>query len=123
MFAESVEGLIDQTGFWGPTMNNGEVAFLNFTALLHFTEEGGVLFASCHQEKAAGFAIESADEGKEFIGILVAKPVDEGESAIGSGGVDEPTGWFIDDEERGVFLDDRRIHKRTLVQIQVWVEV
>ena len=46
MFAESVEGLVDQAGIWGPTMNNGEIAFLNLTALLHFTEEGGVLFAS-----------------------------------------------------------------------------
>ena len=90
---------------------------------MHFAKEGGVLFASCHQEKAAGFAIESADERKEFIGIMVAKPVDESEGAIGTSGVDKPTGWFVDDEERGVFEDDRRIHKRILVQREVWVEV
>ena len=96
---------------------------MNFSALLHFSEERGVLFAPCHQEKAARFAVESADEGKKFIGILVAKPVDEGESAIGSGGVDEPTGWFVDDQKRGVFQNDRRIHQSRLVQRDDWVEV
>ena len=84
-------------------MNKGEVRLINIPTLLHFAKEGGVLFATCHQKKAARFAVESADERKEFIGILVAKPVDEGESAIGSGGVDEPTGWFVDDQKRGVF--------------------
>ena len=84
-------------------MYKGEVRLMNFPTLLHFTKERGVVFATCHQEESTGFAVESADERKEFIGILVAKPVDEGESAIGSGGVDEPTGRFIDDQERGVF--------------------
>jgi len=83
---------------------------LNFSALLHFAKERGVLFAPCHQEKAAGFAVESADEGKEFIGILVAEPVDERESAIGSGGVNEPSGRFIDNQKGGVFQDNRGIH-------------
>ena len=104
-------------------MNEGEVRLMNFPSLLHFAEEGGVLFAPCHQEKAGRFAVESADEGKKFIGILVVKPVDQGESAIGSGGVDEPARRFIDDQERGVFQDNRRIHERTLVQRVVWVEV
>ena len=80
---------------------------MNFSALLHFPKEGGVFFAPSHQEKAGRLAVESADEGKEFIGILVAKPVDEGESSIGSGGVDEPAGRFIDDQKRGVFEDNR----------------
>jgi hypothetical protein len=31
--------------------------------------------------------------------------------------VDEPTGRFIDDQERGVFCNDRRLHKSRLVQI------
>ena len=84
-------------------MNKGEVRLMNFPTLLHFAKVGGVLLASCHQKKAGRFAVESADEGKEFIGILVAKPVDEGKGAIGSRGVDEPTGWFVDDQERGVF--------------------
>ena len=81
--------------------------FLNFSALLHFTKERGVLFAPCHQEKAGRFAVESADEGKEFIGILVAQPVDQGESSIGSGGVNEPSSRFINDQKSGVFEDNR----------------
>ena len=76
---------------------------MNFSALLHFSKEGGVLFPPCHQEKAARLAVEPADERKEFIGVLVAQPVDEGERSIGSGGVNEPASRFIDDEERGVF--------------------
>ena len=87
-------------------MNEGEVTFLYFPTLLHFTEEGGVLFATCHQEKAGRFAVESADEGKKFIGVLVAEPVDQGESAVWAGGVNQPTGRFIHDEERGVFEDN-----------------
>ena len=104
-------------------MNKGEVRLMNFPSLLHFSKKRGVLFAPCHQEKAGRFAVESADEGKEFIGILVAQPVDQGESAIGSGGVDEPTGRFIDDQKSGVFQDPRGIHERTLVQREVGIEV
>ena len=44
-------------------MKKSEVGLLDFAALLHFTEKGGVLFASSNQKKAASFAIESADEG------------------------------------------------------------
>ena len=87
VFAESVKRLIDQSGGRGATVDKGEVVFLNFTALLHFPKEGGVLFATCHQEKSARFPVKSADERKEFIGILVAKPVNEGESAIRTSGV------------------------------------
>jgi hypothetical protein len=29
--------------------------------------------------------------------------------------VNKPAGRFVDDQERGMFQDDRRIHKRTLV--------
>ena len=79
---------------------------MNFPALLHFSKEGGVFFTPCHQEKAAGFAVKSADERKEFIGILVAKPVDQRESSIGSGGVNKPASRFIDDQKRGVFMDN-----------------
>ena len=106
MFAESVERLIDRAGTWGATVNKCEVRLMNFPTLLHFTKKRGVLFATCHQKESTGFAVESADEGKEFIGILVAKPVDERKSSIGSGGVDEPTGRFIDDQKRGVFEDN-----------------
>ena len=103
VFAESVERLVDQAGTWGLPMNKSEVRLMNFPTLLHFSEERSVLFAPCHQKKAAGFAVESADEGKEFIGILVAEPVDERESSIGSGGVNKPGSRFIDDQKRGVF--------------------
>jgi hypothetical protein len=37
--------------------------------------------------------------------------------------VDEPTGWFVDDQERGVFQDNRGIHQRRLVQRDDRVEV
>jgi hypothetical protein len=96
---------------------------MNFPSLLHFAKEGGVFFSTTDKKKATGFAIESADEGKKFIGVLVAEPVDQGESAVGAGGVNQPAGRFIDDQKRGVFQNDRRIHERTLVQIEVWVEV
>ena len=79
---------------------------MNFPTLLHFAKVGGVILASCHQKKAGRFAVESADERKEFIGILVAKPVDEGEGAVGSGGMNKPASRFIDDQERGVFQDN-----------------
>jgi len=84
-------------------MNKCEVRLLNFSALLHFSKERGVLFAPSRQQKATGFAVEPADERKEFIGILVAKPVDERESAIGSSGVNEPASRFVDNQKRGVF--------------------
>ena len=84
-------------------MNNGKVAFLNFAPLLHFTEKGGVLLAPSHYEKAAGFAVESADKGKKLLGIVITEPVDKGQSPIRSGGVNEPAGRFIDDQERGAF--------------------
>lgn len=87
-------------------MNKGEVRLINIPTLLHFAKEGGVLFATCHQEKAGRLAVESTHEGKEFIGILVAEPVDERESSIGTGGVDEPASRFVDDQKRGVFEDN-----------------
>jgi hypothetical protein len=37
--------------------------------------------------------------------------------------VDKPTGWFVDDQKRGVFQNNRRIHQRILVQREVSVEV
>ena len=79
---------------------------MDLTALLHFPEKGGVLFAPGHQKKAAGFAVEPTDKGKEFLGVVVAEPVDQGEGAVGSGGVDQPAGGFIDDEEGGVIEDN-----------------
>jgi len=113
MFAESVERLIDNPRFRWASMNNGEVAFLNFTSLLHFAEDGSVFLTSPHKKQTAGLAVESADEGKEFIGILVAKPIDECEGAIGSGGVNQPAGRFIDDEKILLFGDNSWSHLLT----------
>jgi len=123
MFAESVERLIDNPRFRWASMDEGEVTFLNFTSLLHFAEDGSVFLASPHKKQATGFSVQPADQRKEFIGILVAEPIDECEGAIGTGGVNEPASRFIDDEERGMLQDNRRIHERSLVQIQVSVEV
>ena len=91
-------------------MNEGEVRLMNFPSLLHFAKEGGVFFSTTDKKKATGFTIESADEGKKFIGVLVAEPVDQGESAVWAGGVNEPAGRFIDDEEMVVFLNNRGRH-------------
>ena len=123
MFAESVERLIDNPRFRWASMDEGEVTFLNFTSLLHFAEDGSVFLASPHKKQATGFSVQPADQRKEFIWVLVAKPVDECESSVRSGRVDKPASRFIDDQERGVLEDDRRIHQSTLVQIQVSVEV
>ena len=53
-------------------MDKGEVGFMNLPALLHFAEQGGVLFAAGHKKEAASLAVESADEGKEFLLVVVA---------------------------------------------------
>ena len=106
MFAESVEGLIDDPGGWGSAMDDGEVAFMNFSALLHFAQKGGVLFPPGHEKEARGFSIEAADQGEEFAGVLFAEPIDQGKGPIGPGGMDQPTGRFIDHEEPGIGSDD-----------------
>ena len=53
-------------------MNEGEVGFMNFPALLHFAQKGGVLLSAGHEEESARFAVEPADEGKEFLLVVVA---------------------------------------------------
>ena len=87
-------------------MDQHEVGFEDFPALLHFAKEGGVVFATCHEKKATGFAVETADQRKEFLGVVVAEPIDEGEGSVGSSRVNEPSGGFIDDEEGGVIEDN-----------------
>ena len=91
-------------------MNQGEITFMNFASLLHFAKEGGVFFAPGDEEEAAGFPVEPADDGDKFIRVLVAEPVDQGKSAIGSGGVNEPAGRFIHDEEMVMLLNNRGRH-------------
>jgi len=53
-------------------MDEGEVGFMDFPALLHFAEQGGVHFATGHEEEAASFTVETADEGKKFLLVVVA---------------------------------------------------
>ena len=84
---------------------------MNLPALLHFSQEGGVFLPPSHEQEAAGFAVEPTDEGKKFLGIVVAKPVDEGEGVIGPGRVNQPTGGLIHDRERGMIEDDGGFHE------------
>lgn len=90
---------------------------MNFPALLHFAEEGGVFLATGNQQKARGFAIEPADEGEKLLWVVVAEPVDESEGAVRSGGVDQPTGRFIDDQEARMVEDDGGIHELSFGEI------
>ena len=41
---------------------------------------------------------------------MVAEPVDQREGTVGSGGVNQPAGRFIDDQEGGVFKDNGGFH-------------
>ena len=87
MFAESVERLIDHAGTGGVTRGQGRDSFFEFHGVAAFYQRARRSLCPVPQkEKATRFAVESADEGKKFIGILVAKPVDERESSIGTGG-------------------------------------
>ena len=106
VFTESVQRGIDDSGFRRFSMNNGKVGFLNFPALLHFAQERSVLLAAGDKKKARRFAVETADKREEFPRELLPKPVDQGEGSVGPGGVDEPTGRFIDHEEPGIGAKD-----------------
>ncbi len=92
---------------------------MDFAALLHFSEQGGVVLASGHQKKAAGFAVESANQRKELVGKLVAEPVDECKSSIGAGWMDEPSGRFIHNEKVVMLLDNGRRHSATFSLNQI----
>ena len=43
-------------------MDEGEVTFMDFAALLHFTKYGGVFFATTDKKEATGFAVEAANQ-------------------------------------------------------------
>ena len=106
VFAESIQGGVDDSRFRRLSMNDGKVRLLNFSALLHLAKQRGVLLAASDQKKAGGFAVEAADERKEFAGELFPEPINQGEGAIGAGGVDEPSGRLIDDQEPGIGAED-----------------
>ncbi len=83
-------------------MDEGEVTFMDFAALLHFTKYGGVFFATTDEKKATGLAVEAADKTEKLVGIHFAKVIDEGDGAIGSGGMNQKASWFIDDQPIGM---------------------
>ncbi len=70
-------------------MDEGQVTFMNFPALLHFAECRGVFFATTDEKKATGFAVEAADKAEEFVWIHLAKVINQGDGAIGSGGMNQ----------------------------------
>ncbi len=70
-------------------MDEGQVTFMNFPALLHFAECRGVLFSTTDEKKATGFAVEAANKTKKLVGIHLAKVINEGDGAIGSGGMNQ----------------------------------
>ena len=79
-------------------MDEGQVAFMDFAALLHFAKYRGVFFAPTDEKKATGFAVETANETEKLVGIHLAKVINEGDGAIGSGGMTQEAGRFIDDQ-------------------------
>jgi len=79
-------------------VDEGQVTFMDFAPLLHFAEYGGVFFATTDEKKATGFAVEAANNTKKLVGIHLAEVINEGDGAIGSGGMNQSTGRFIDDQ-------------------------
>ena len=106
VFTESIQRGIDDPGFRWLSVNDGEICLMNFPALLHLAQKGGVFLAAGDKEKTGCFPIKTADEREEFPGKLFPKPVDQGEGAVGSGGVDQPTGRFVGDQETRVGAED-----------------
>ena len=65
-----------------------------------------MLFSPGHEKEARGFSVKSADQGEKFARVLFAEPVDQGESSIRPGGMDQPTGRLVDNEETGIGAED-----------------
>ena len=116
VFPEAVEGLVDDPGFGRVAVDDGEVGFMNFPALLHFSQKRSVLPPSRNQQEAGGFPVEPADEGEKLPGKLFPEPVDQREGSVRSRGMDQPASRFIDDQEPDVRVDDGgRLHPRSPV--------
>jgi hypothetical protein len=62
---------------------------MDFAPLLHFAKYRGVFFATTDEKKATGFAVEAADKTEKLVGIHLAKVINEGNGAIGSGGMNQ----------------------------------
>ena len=70
-------------------MDQGEVTFMDFAALLHFAECRGVFFAATDKKEATGLAVEAANKTKKLVRIHLAKVINQGDGAIGSGGMNQ----------------------------------
>ena len=70
-------------------MDQGEVTFMDFAALLHFAECRGVFFATTDKKKSTSLAVETANKTKKLVRIHLAKVINEGDGAIGSGGMNQ----------------------------------
>ena len=70
-------------------MDEGEVTFMNLAPLLHFAKYRGVFFAPTDKKEATGFAVEAANKAEKLVGIHLAKVINEGDGAIGSGGMNQ----------------------------------
>ena len=97
-------------------MDEGQVTFMDFAALLHFTKYRGVFFATTDEKKATGFAVEAANKTEKLVWIHLAKIINEGDGAIGSGGMNQQTGRFIDDQPIRILQNHGYVHQFSLGQ-------
>ena len=89
---------------------------MDFAALLHFAERRGVFFAPTDKKKATGLAVKSANQTKKLVRIHLAKVIDEGDGAIGSGGMNQETGRFIDNQPIRMLQNHDYAHRFSLGQ-------
>jgi hypothetical protein len=89
---------------------------MDFPALLHFAECRGVFFSTTDEKKATGFAVEAANQAEKLVGIHLAKVINQGDGAIGSGWMNQETGRFIDDQPIGMLQNHDNAHRFSLGQ-------
>ena len=93
-------------------MDEGKVGLMNFPSLLHFSQDRSLFLAPGNQEESGSLAIEPADKGEEFAGVLFPEPINQGEGSIGAGGINQPSGWLIHNEKTCIGEDDGgRVHR------------
>ena len=97
-------------------MDEGQVTFMDFAALLHFTKYRGVFFATTDEKKATGFAVEAANKTEKLVWIHLAKIINEGDGAIGSSGMNQETGRFVDDQPIRMLQNHEYAHGFSLGQ-------
>jgi len=112
VFAEPVKGLVDDPRWGWATVDEGKVGLMNFPSLLHFSQDRSLFLAPGNQEESGSLAIEPADKGEEFAGVLFPEPINQGEGSIGAGGMNQPSGWLIHNEKTCIGEDDGgRVHR------------